>query len=941
MKVKWESRKEIGGSVIMVTIPKIKEDIPLIIVFRALGYIPDKLILEYILYDLKDVEMIECLKLSLQHSFSTQDQTHALDYIGRRATGYVFDLTKKKRVKLAEDILRNYFLPHVSTLEAMEKHKAYFLGYMVNRLLNTVLQRRAPDDRDHWGNKRMDLAGPLMGTLFRQLVNNLRKDATKQLRKKLPNLDANGVAETLGKLKTIITNGLAYSLATGNWTADRQGPPARTGVSQVLVRITFSSTLSHLRRLNSPIDRDGKLATPRQLHNTHWGMVCPAETPEGNTCGLIKNLSLLATISTFKDEQRDTIRNCLDAFMMDSLDDIDASSISAGLTKVFVDGNWCGVVRNPAELTEQLRGYRRQGNIDMYVSIVWDMRDHEIRIQSDAGRCTRPLFIVEADMRGQRRLLIKKTEPDDPYNWDQLISEGKIEFLDTHEEEVCLIAMRPEDLIQQEDEEEPYNYTHCEIHPSMILGICASIIPFPDHNQSPRNTYQSAMSKQAMGVYAINFKTRMDTTSHVLYYPQKPLVTTRAMKHIYFNDLPAGCNCIVAIMCYSGYNQEDSVIFNQSSIDRGLFRSSYYTTKRSTQEQIGGNLTEQFCRPDPANTEGMSITNYKKLDEDGLVAPGTRVSGGDAIIGKTVPLPIGALNTTSRQRIHTRKDNSLKLKVTENGVVDQVMLTMDHMGNRFAKVRIRAVRTPQIGDKFASRHGQKGTIGMTYRMEDMPFSIEGIVPDIIINPHAIPSRMTIGHLIECLFGKVAAVDGILADATPFTTNQVVATVANTLHDLGYQKHGNEVLYNGHTGKKLTSHIFFGPTFYQRLKHMVDDKIHARSVGTYANLTRQPVEGRARDGGGRFGEMERDCMISHGSAQFLRERLFFVSDYYRTHVCDQCGLIAIAQLSKQKFRCLYCPGTGQVSQVFIPYACKLLFQELMAMAIAPRLRLSPH
>ena len=502
-----------------------------------------------------------------------------------------------------------------------------------------------------------------------------------------------------------------------------------------------------------------------------------------------------------------------------------------------------------------------------------------------------------------------------------------------------MIAMSLSDL---RPDNTMYQYTHCEIHPSMILGICASIIPFPDHNQSPRNTYQSAMGKQAMGVYITNYQLRMDTLAHVLYYPQKPLGITRSMEYLHFRELPSGINATVAIACYSGYNQEDSVIMNQSSIDRGFFRSVFYRSYKDEERKMfgqpeGKDDSERFEKPNPEVCEGMRKSDYSKLDDDGLVLPGTRVSGDDIIIGKTAPIDPTKDDSKmdASQGRFQRRDSSTALRSSEAGYVDQVMLTTNQDGRKFVKVRVRSVRIPQIGDKFASRHGQKGTIGLTMRQEDMPFSEQGITPDIVVNPHAIPSRMTIGHLVECLLSKVSALTGDEGDATPFTS-VTVDEISKLLMNFGYQKRGFETMFNGHTGRKLESSIFLGPTYYQRLKHMVDDKIHARARGPVALLTRQPMEGRARDGGLRFGEMERDCMISHGVASVLKEKLMDASDAFRVHVCDMCGLIAIANLNKGTFECRGCKNKTKISQVFLPYACKLLFQELMSMQIAPRM-----
>lgn len=457
------------------------------------------------------------------------------------------------------------------------------------------------------------------------------------------------------------------------------------------------------------------------------------------------------------------------------------------------------------------------------------------------------------------------------------------------------------------------------------------------------------MGKQAMGVYITNFTLRMDTQAHVLYYPQKPLVTTRAMEHLKFRALPSGINACVAIACYSGYNQEDSVIMSQSAIDRGLFRSVYFRSFRDEEKHPMAGNPERFEIPQRHECISMKPGAYDKIEADGLVAEGTRIAGNDILVGKTTPIeqppaslddpnngsafPTPSMAMLTGQK--TKKDLSQGAKSTESGVVDKVLMATNEDGMRFVKVRLRSVRRPQIGDKFSSRHGQKGTVGITFRQEDLPFSVDGIVPDIIVNPHAIPSRMTIGQLIECLLGKVSAMNGTEGDATPFT-NVTVEDIANRLLKSGFQPHGWELMHNGHTGRPLHAQIFMGPTYYQRLKHMVDDKIHSRATGPVTMLTHQPLEGRARGGGLRFGEMERDCMISHGAAQFLKERLLDVSDKERIHVCDLCGLIAIADLRKNVFQCRNCNNKTEISQIFIPYACKLLFQELMAMACAPRL-----
>lgn len=506
--------------------------------------------------------------------------------------------------------------------------------------------------------------------------------------------------------------------------------------------------------------------------------------------------------------------------------------------------------------------------------------------------------------------------------------EGFIEYLDIDETAHSMIAMFPKDLNKEcEGVTLIPRYTHCEIHPSLMFGILGANIPFANHNQAPRNTYQSAMGKQALGLYMTNFNTRLDTLSNVLNYPQKSLIATKLSKYTQAAELPSGINAVVAIMTYSGFNQEDGIIVNRDALDRGLFVSTHYKTlKEQCNKNHSTGEEEVFCNPEKIDISKQF--NYDKLNKDGFVDKNTYVKTGDIIVGKIMPKKI-------KGKIHNI-DTSVSIKSNEEGTVDMNYNEINNEGYAFCKIRIRNNRKPAVGDKLASSIAQKASIGMIYNAEDMPYTKDGIVPDLIMNPHAIPSRMTIAQLMECVLGKVGCIEGNIQDCTPYN-DLSVEDICDKLESYGMEKHSNEIMYDGYTGRQMKTTIFIGPTYYQRLKHIVCDKIHSRSSnGPIVFLTRQPSEGRSRAGGLRVGEMERDAILSHGASLFLKEKMLDCSDNSKQYICKICGMIMVSNTERNLYNCNYCKNDIDPSQVRIPYAFKLIIQELQAMSIALRI-----
>jgi len=1364
IEIEVASKNNGYGFPMKVVIPRVKESIDLFVLFRALGVTSDKEICEYILLNIdteKHAEMVDFLYASVIEANRCMTKEEALKHITTYVAFTPMNMDKeqgsRKKRDFTMDVLNNDLFPHCKTAP----QKLFFLGHMVNRLIQTALGWIKPNDRDSYVNKRIDMTGTLLNNLFRNYFNKLVKEMQKHILKEV-NGGSWRSTETYENIinmanickiikSTTIETGINRALATGDFSI-KQSNSSKVGVAQVVNRLTTAATLSHMRRINTPIDKTGELIDPRKLHGTTWGFLCltgdanvllsnrvdskaikdindgdwvntvnrktlldepsdihnyfckmpdklfqiktisgrrikatedhpflvrtadgkyemkklgelsvandklvirhmvepivdtkknsreslskfhgvngsithdkgigilpqslhdidymrriktmfeefgivcdltiddaivnmvidnsldnviryidnidmvycetkrcssahvieyfktkhnnhsdvryedfiaengcvcvpiesiteiepelvydfttrsdnhsfvassfvvsncPAETPEGQSIGIVKSISALTHLTITTNSS--SLYTYVEPFIkpLNTARPIEVFD----KVKVFVNGCWVGVTDYPLELYNDMKNKKYRGIINVYTSVVFDYKMMEIRICNDSGRMTRPLLRVTDGKALISQEIINRLDSGE-LAWNDLLTNCKldtsvIEYIDPDEQNFAMIALKTKDAYVLNDTK--IEYTHCEIHPSTIFGVLASCIPFPEHNQAPRNTYQCAQGKQAMGIYATNYDKRFDKTAYVLTYPSRPLVDTRIMNWLDLVKIPSGQVIHVAIMSYTGYNQEDSVLINKASIDRGMFSTTIYHTEKDEDKNITRFVSR--CKPDPTKTKGIKYGNYDKIDSTGFIPKNTKLDDRDIIVSKVVHIKENRNDPTKPIKF---EDQSKSVRTAgEEIYVDENVTCRNGDGYPCAKVRMRTFRKPCIGDKFcmtedhdvltmnrgwvpiaeivlddlvaqlnrqtsqleyvnpietlvfdhhgemyevetqgvsqkvtlnhrmwvqkrdrpnyelvlakeivgenvlfksydetsqstydvsfymessnvsndfrgkvyclrvpsevflvrrngkcsltgnSSRHGQKGTAGLIIPECDMPYTRNGLRPDIIINPHAIPSRMTIGQLKETLLGKVLVHLGLFGDGTSFGDLDV-KTIAKQLQNLGYESYGNDVLYDGLSGEQLDANIFIGPVFYQRLKHMVNDKQHSRSIGPMVNLTRQPAEGRSRDGGFRIGEMERDVMLAHGVSRFCRERLYDVSDKYSVHVCKKCGMIAQYNdssnsiFSKFNFtvhKCSVCDNMTDFSYVEVPYAFKLLAHELQTINCVPRL-----
>ena len=904
-----------NDGLIVARIPGSPVDIPVVTLMRALGLESDKEIAAVV--SLVD-ELQDELEGSFEKAGDVPTSKDAVVYISKRiAPG----MLEEFQIKRAETLLDWGLLPHLGKHPENRKEKAQFLGEAACKLLELKLGWITPDDKDHYGNKVIKFAGQMLADLFRTAFRNLVRDMKYQLERSGQKRGINAVAAAIRP--GIITDKLNNAIATGNWGR------GRVGVTQLLDRTNYLSTISHLRRIQSPLSRTQPNFEARDLHATHFGRICPSETPEGSNCGLVKNLALSGIISVDvpSEEIVEKLYDLGTVHFFEAKDDLKKDG-----TRIFVDGRLIGYAKDGLELAESLRDLRRNSKIHPHVGISFHKSDIEgstrrLYVNSNAGRVLRPLIIIKDNKPLLTQDLLDKISKK-LLSWNDLLRMGVLEMIDANEEENCYVTL---------DEKDAKKHTHLEVFPPSILGAGASIIPYPEHNQSPRNTYESAMAKQSLGFSTPMMNTSTYVRQHLMLYPQVPAVNTKAMKLLGLEDRPAGQNCVVAVLPFDGYNIEDAIVLSQSSVDRGLGRTFFFRIYDAEAKQYPGGMRDNFEIPNAEdNIRGYKGERaYRLLEDDGVVASESPIKGGDILIGKTSPPRFMEEYREFESSGPYRRDTSIGVRPSESGVIDTVVMTQSNEGGKMYKIRARDMRIPEIGDKFASRHGQKGVLGILAKAEDLPYTAEGMSPDVLINPHAFPSRMTVGMMMESVCGKAASFRGKRFDGSAFV-GEKMDEVKEVMDAHNFKYSGKEVMYDGRTGKAFPVDVFIGVVYYQKLHHMVADKIHARARGQVQMLTKQPTEGRARGGGLRFGEMERDCLIAYGASMILKDRLLDESDKSDIFVCERCGLVAYHDVKQRKYVCRVCGDKAKVSSVSVAYAFKLLLQEMQSLNVAPRL-----
>jgi len=872
------------------------KDIPAVVLLKSLGLTKEEDIAKYISKETDSVIV------NLYEFVNIATPEDAMMYIAEKTN---LQGTKKEILDRVKQRMDSYLFPHIGQKKEDRIKKAVTLCKFIKQFLLAKENPKLITDKDHYANKRVRLSGDLLASLFRINLGILIRDIQYSLQKSSKRKKFYSI-KTIAK-STLFSHRVESAIATGSWTGERKG------VTQNMSKTNYLDTISQLQRVASMLPADQENFMARTLHPTHYGRFCPIETPEGTEIGLRKNLAILSKVSTRVNLDNVKFLKELEA------EGLDKEGIEG--QEVFLNGMFIGSVKNPEEFVRKIREKRRGNELPVQLNVTKNDGLKAILISTEPGRALRPLIIVEngsSRLKNEHMIQLEQGE----IKWNDLIRQGIIEYLDAAEEENALVSLFEEELTSE--------HTHLEIDSMDLFGVVTSLVPYGNHDQSSRLNRGSKTQKQALGIYAANYHCRLDTDVSILQYPQKPVV--RSFVYDTLNTYPAGQNLIVAIMTHEGYNMEDALVFNKGSVDRGVGRSFYFRPYSTVEMNYAGGLKDEIAVPEKDTSGYRMESSYQYLDADGIIYPEAEVVGGDVLVGKMSPPKF--LSEAREISVRTKKEASITMRQEERGIVEGVFITEDEEGNKIIQVKTRDLRIPELGDKFATAHGQKGVIGAIIPEADIPFTSRGIRPDVIFNPHGLPSRMTVGYLLELLAGKVGCLKGEIIDGTVFSGMSKKELEAQ-LTQLGFRYDGKETMYNGVTGKRMEAKIFMGNLYYLKLKYMVGNKIHGRASGKIALLTRQPVEGRSRGGALRLGEMEQQALVAHGASLLLKER--YDSDKVVLPICTKCGAIAIDDTARGKVYCPVC-SSEDVESVEVSYAFKLLLEELQGLHIQTILNL---
>jgi len=888
------SISETNDGILEISFSRFK-NIPAVVMLKALGLTKESEISQFI------GKETDSLIVNLYEFASIQNNEEAMMKIAEITA---LQGTKKEMMDRIKQRIDSYFLPHIGLTKEDRKEKAVSLCKFIKQFLIAKENPALLTDKDHYANKRVRLSGDLLADLFRVNLNILLRDIQHSLQKITKRRKFYSI-KTIAK-STLFSHRVESAIATGNWIGER------TGVTQNMDKTNYLAILSQLLRVSSMLPGEQENFLARTLHPTHYGRFCPVETPEGTEIGLRKNLAILARISTAVSLDEEKFLSILLELSMDK---------EKGKTDIFYNGRFIGHTNEYENFIKQLREKRRRSELPIEMSIRYDKHLDVVLISTEIGRVLRPVIIVD---NGMPRLKDEHLEliEDSKMKWNNLLEQGIIEYLDAAEEENALVALNIEDLTPE--------HTHLEIDTIDLLGIVTSLVPYANHDQSSRLNRGSKTQKQALGLYSANFLCRMNTDVSILHYPQKPIV--RSFIYDTLNIYPAGQNLTVAVMTYEGYNTEDALILNKASVERGLARSTYFRPYTTTKLHYAGGLADEICVPEKDTVGYRTEESYRFLEDDGIVYPEARLNEGEVVTGKVSPPKF--LSEAREITIKTKKESSSVVRQEEKATTDTVFISVDAEGDKIVQVRTRDARIPELGDKFSTPHGQKGVIGLIVPENDIPFTAHGMRPDLIINPHGIPGRMTIGYLLELLAGKVGCLSGRIVDGTAFS-GESMEKLEKELESLGFRYDGKETLYDGITGKLMQVKIFMGNMYYLKLRYMVANKMHARASGKVTLLTRQPIEGRSAGGALRLGEMEQQALVAHGASLLLKER--YDSDKVIVHICTKCGAMAIKDTLHSKIVCPVC-NSQEIEPIEISYAFKLLIEELQGLHIATHFEL---